>query len=85
MKNVKAVQLINTKPFRDTVDHSKWCVTPDGSSTCIADMNREESQKERGGGAICTSDGVVGNAFYTLIKEYEPCEHQQVNAEHREL
>ncbi|XP_029004713.1 deoxyribonuclease-2-alpha-like [Betta splendens] len=72
--NVKEVQLPKKQPFSDTVDHSKWCVTPDGGWTCIADMNREKSQADRGGGAICTNDGTVGNAFYSLIKMYEPCE-----------
>ncbi|XP_023266820.1 deoxyribonuclease-2-alpha-like isoform X1 [Seriola lalandi dorsalis] len=71
--NVKEVQLPKMKPFNDTVDHSKWCVTPDGGWTCIADMNREVSQMGRGGGAICTKDVAVGNAFYTLITQPEPC------------
>ncbi|XP_071344053.1 deoxyribonuclease-2-alpha-like [Trachinotus anak] len=71
--NVKEVQLPNMKHFTDTVDHSKWCVTSDGGWTCIADMNREVSQMDRGGGAICTNDIAAGKAFYTLVKQYEPC------------
>lgn len=71
--NVKEVQLPVGEAFSDTVDHSKWCVTADDGWTCIADMNREESQKDRGGGAICIDDPVVSNAFYALIAKYEPC------------
>lgn len=69
------------------MDHSKWCVTSGGGWTCIADMNREESQMQRGGGAICTNDVAVGNAFSTMISEYEQCkhEHQYSDAQHREL
>ncbi|XP_039983665.1 deoxyribonuclease-2-alpha-like isoform X2 [Xiphias gladius] len=85
--NVKEVTILKGKPFNDTVDHAKWCVAPDGGWTCIADMNREVSQMGRGGGAICTNDGAVGKAFYTLITKHEPCkrEHTHSNAQHREL
>ncbi|XP_028259115.1 deoxyribonuclease-2-alpha-like [Parambassis ranga] len=70
--NVKTVNLAR-KTFPDTVDHSKWCVTSDSRWTCIADMNRERSQMERGGGAICINDPVVGSAFNALITNYEKC------------
>ncbi|XP_040896016.1 deoxyribonuclease-2-alpha-like [Toxotes jaculatrix] len=85
--NVKEVRLPNMQPFSDTVDHSKWCVTPGGGWTCIADMNREESQMDRGGGAICTNDVTVGKAFYTLITKHGPCKREQAysNAQNREL
>lgn len=75
--NVKEVRLLKGKPYRDTVDHSKWCVTPDRGWTCIADMNREESQMKRGGGAICTDDIAVGRAFNALITRYEQCKRER--------
>ncbi|XP_036970234.1 deoxyribonuclease-2-alpha-like [Acanthopagrus latus] len=81
--NVKEVQLLR-KPISDTVDHSKWCVTTGGGWTCIADMNREESQKSRGGGAICTDDVEVGRAFYVMIRKHEECKHKS-EVEHGEL
>lgn len=81
--NVKKVKLPNTKPFSDTVDHSKWSVTSGGGWTCIADMNREESQMERGGGAICTNDSIVGMAFYEMNAAYEQCSNP--DARNREL
>ncbi|KAM4739128.1 deoxyribonuclease-2-alpha-like [Anableps anableps] len=83
--NVKKVQLQRGKAFSDTVDHSKWCVTSDGGWTCIADMNREVSQMSRGGGAICTEDPGVGQAFRTLISDYEPCKESNAKALKREL
>ncbi|XP_053286023.1 deoxyribonuclease-2-alpha isoform X3 [Pleuronectes platessa] len=75
--NVKKVQLPGTQTFSDTVDHSKWSVTADIRWTCIADMNREMSQMGRGGGAICINDAVIGDAFYSLIKESERCDRKR--------
>ncbi|XP_034737849.1 plancitoxin-1-like isoform X2 [Etheostoma cragini] len=79
--NVKEVKLLNGEPFSDTVDHSKWGVTSGGGWTCIADMNREESQKKRAGGAICTDNVAVWKAFYALITKYEPCKHDLTRSE----
>ncbi|XP_038571699.1 deoxyribonuclease-2-alpha-like isoform X1 [Micropterus salmoides] len=70
--NVKEVRL-EGKPISDTVDHSKWCVTPVGGWTCIADLNREVSQMKRGGGAICTKDFAVAKVFSVIITRYELC------------
>ncbi|XP_070817527.1 plancitoxin-1-like [Chaetodon trifascialis] len=70
--NVKTVKL-NGQSFPDTVDHSKWCVTPNGGWACIADMNREVSQMRRGGGAICTENFTVAKVFNDAIQESEPC------------
>ncbi|XP_070765372.1 deoxyribonuclease-2-alpha-like [Enoplosus armatus] len=85
--NVKEVKL-EGKSFRDTVDHSKWCVAPVGGWTCIADINREVSQMKRGGGAICTKDFAVAKVFNAIISQYEPCKlvpphnHKVVNNLH---
>ncbi|XP_007542488.1 deoxyribonuclease-2-alpha-like [Poecilia formosa] len=83
--NVKEVQLQKRKAISDTVDHSKWCVTSDGGWTCIADMNREVSQMSRGGGAICTEDPRVGQAFRSLFSDHEPCKKSHSKAHKREL
>ncbi|XP_071342810.1 deoxyribonuclease-2-alpha-like [Trachinotus anak] len=72
--NVKEVQLPNMEPFTDTVDHSKWCVTPGGGWTCIADMNREVSQMDRGGGAMCIENSGIAQVFTDMTKRYDPCE-----------
>lgn len=74
--NVEYVQLPTTESFKDTIDHSKWCVTVDESSeqwTCIADMNREVSQESRGGGAVCTDNPAVWSAFSSIVYDYQPC------------
>ncbi|XP_034002724.1 deoxyribonuclease-2-alpha-like isoform X3 [Trematomus bernacchii] len=67
--NVKKVKLLETV-YNDTQDHSKWCVAPISGWTCIADLNRHESQKYRGGGAICIKDVAVAKAFWTTIKTW---------------
>ncbi|KAM6921979.1 deoxyribonuclease-2-alpha-like [Xenentodon cancila] len=83
--NVETVQLPNGEHFRNTKDHSKWCVAEDHRWTCVADMNREKSQMSRGGGAICTDNPVVGKAFYELISTYEPCDQLHPDPIDREL
>ncbi|KAM4575295.1 plancitoxin-1-like [Fundulus diaphanus] len=83
--NVEEVRLQRRNPFSDTVDHSKWCVTSDGGMACIADMNREVSQMSRGGGAICTEDAGVGQAFRKSISEYEQCKKPHSDVHKSEL
>lgn len=79
VNNVVEVKLPKRKFFKSTVDHSKWCVTPDGNWTCIADMNREKSQMERAGGAICTENVAVAKAFTNIVRSYEPCKRARSN------
>ncbi|TMS20574.1 Deoxyribonuclease-2-alpha [Larimichthys crocea] len=84
--NVNELKL-NGKSFSDTVDHSKWCVTPGGGLTCIADTNREVSQMKRGGGAICINNVKVRKAFFALISSHRPCKRERPpsDAQQREL
>ncbi|XP_010764733.1 deoxyribonuclease-2-alpha-like isoform X2 [Notothenia coriiceps] len=70
--NVKRVKL-NGTVYYDTKDHSKWCVAPNTGWTCISDLNRHESQKNRGGGAICFQNIAVAKAFNATIDDKEPC------------
>nr|XP_054608258.1 deoxyribonuclease-2-alpha isoform X2 [Nothobranchius furzeri] len=83
--NIKEVRFRRGGAFSDTQDHSKWCVTSDDSWACIADMNREESQMTRAGGAICTDDSAVGKAFGALISKFDECKRSHSTAHQREL
>ncbi|XP_020780359.1 deoxyribonuclease-2-alpha-like [Boleophthalmus pectinirostris] len=82
--NIKEVNPHRKGSFPDTVDHSKWCVTATGDFTCVADMNREVSQMGRGGGAVCTDDTNVGEAFLTAVYKTQPCDDPQLPAENGE-
>uniref|UniRef100_A0A3Q4N7T0 deoxyribonuclease II n=1 Tax=Neolamprologus brichardi TaxID=32507 RepID=A0A3Q4N7T0_NEOBR len=42
-------------------DHSKWCVSDSKAWMCIGDSNREPSQFERPGGALCINSKHVAN------------------------
>ncbi|XP_008420890.1 deoxyribonuclease-2-beta-like isoform X2 [Poecilia reticulata] len=55
VNNVEDIKVGNRQTWKPTVDHSKWCVATDQNKhwTCIADMNRAESQYKRFGGALC--------------------------------
>ncbi|XP_006806078.1 deoxyribonuclease-2-beta-like [Neolamprologus brichardi] len=50
-------------------DHSKWCVSDSKAWMCIGDSNREPSQFERPGGALCINSKHVANAFRTIKTE----------------
>ena len=52
-------------------DHSKWGVS--GSTVCIGGINRQESQKKRGGGAFCIKDDEFSQEMHSLIEDYERC------------
>lgn len=69
-------------------DHSKWGVSTAGlmsadqydelgqqhdTRVCLGDLNRQPSQRFRGGGYVCSSDPRVWIAFRSLVVELEPC------------
>ncbi|XP_046399199.1 deoxyribonuclease-2-alpha [Ischnura elegans] len=76
VENVASIGLGSTT-FKTTQDHSKWAVADeeegDGAWTCVGDINRMESQEERGGGTVCTEDALLWKAYRNSIKEVEAC------------
>ncbi len=44
-----------------------------GPFTCIGDLNRQASQRVRGGGFVCSGDVGLWRAFQSLVYEVEPC------------
>uniref|UniRef100_A0A668RCF2 deoxyribonuclease II n=2 Tax=Oreochromis aureus TaxID=47969 RepID=A0A668RCF2_OREAU len=44
-------------------DHSKWCVSDSKDWMCVGDSNREPSQFERPGGALCINSKPVADEF----------------------
>ncbi|XP_042136015.1 deoxyribonuclease-2-beta isoform X2 [Peromyscus maniculatus bairdii] len=75
--NIKAIKLYHRPYFSSYHDHSKWCVSTQGSKyrwTCIGDLNRDPRQAFRSGGFICTHNQEIYYAFHRLLVHYEPCD-----------
>uniref|UniRef100_A0A3P9AYG4 deoxyribonuclease II n=1 Tax=Maylandia zebra TaxID=106582 RepID=A0A3P9AYG4_9CICH len=49
-------------------DHSKWCVSETQDWMCVGDSNREPSQFERPGGALCIKSQPVAEKFREIKK-----------------
>ncbi len=48
--------------------------------TCIGDINRQNSQKKRGGGTVCFINNVgVWYSYFNLIDSTENCDYQKVS------
>ncbi|PNH08914.1 Cell-death-related nuclease 7 [Tetrabaena socialis] len=43
------------------------------ATVCLGDLNRQPSQRFRGGGYVCTQDAGLWAAFNSLVAELEPC------------
>ncbi|KAF5281964.1 hypothetical protein FQA39_LY00488 [Lamprigera yunnana] len=76
--NVKTVSLsVANITFKNTVDHSKWAVVskdnPNEKWICIGDINRNTAQRQRGGGTVCFSMGIVSKGYQKSVEEIEPC------------
>lgn len=54
---------LNGNTFKSSKDHSKWGVSNNSKKPliCVGDINRQESQTQRGGGALCIEDPKVIN------------------------
>lgn len=68
--------------WSETKDHSKYGITLrssfGGSSSgtpwvCIGDINRMESQRERGGGAVCVQNKSLWGAFDAVVQDIVDC------------
>jgi len=57
--------------FNVTYNHAKWGIAYDRVSNkpepwvCAADINREYTQRKRGGGSLCINNSVLFNKFNT--------------------
>ncbi|XP_064649762.1 plancitoxin-1-like [Lineus longissimus] len=75
VENIRDIALPFSINFSDTKDHAKWAVTSSKGVQwiCIGDINRQVSQKHRGGGTVCTNHTALWKAFNDAIEKYEPC------------
>ncbi|XP_019719323.1 deoxyribonuclease-2-alpha isoform X3 [Hippocampus comes] len=68
--------------YNNSKDHSKWAVSPEpvaaggggGGWICVADINRNEAEEKRGGGALCQRDVAVWKAYRGAALEYQACQ-----------
>lgn len=63
--------------FKATQSHAKVAIAQPGQDveyTCVGGINRQYSQKKRGGGTLCTTDPRIYKTFASFVKEVEPCE-----------
>jgi deoxyribonuclease-2 len=84
VKNIQKLSILNMS-FDEMNDHAKWAVSPKGTTrslypsvdqlqwTCIGDINRQKSQKKRGGGTVCTNLPAIWNGYSNLVKSFEQC------------
>ncbi|XP_014224331.1 plancitoxin-1-like [Trichogramma pretiosum] len=76
--NVQSISLPKAGvSFKSTHDHSKWAVSIDGKSArswvCVGDINRADTQFERGGGTVCLNLPEVWKSYRDSVDDVEPC------------
>lgn len=54
-------------------DHSKWLVSNTNNWICVGDINRQQHQKDRGGGTVCQQMPGVSKSYRNLISGIEAC------------
>ncbi|EJW79872.1 deoxyribonuclease II family protein [Wuchereria bancrofti] len=72
--NVKELNVAGDK-FASNRDHSKWAIAENKTKplVCIGDINRQESQKKQGGGAVCLLNKNIWNLYNKSIIDVEDC------------
>ncbi|KAH7707467.1 deoxyribonuclease II [Aphelenchoides avenae] len=54
-------------------DHSKWTISKEPATVCIGDINRQPSQRNRGGGTVCFEHQQIWQFLKNSIVTYECC------------
>ncbi|KAL2726798.1 plancitoxin-1 [Vespula squamosa] len=81
--NIKSVKLQAANiQFTSTQDHSKWVVTMDNkknkSWVCIGDINRANTQYNRGGGTVCLNLFYLWKNYRDSVNDVEPCPKRNI-------
>ncbi|XP_066603958.1 plancitoxin-1 [Prorops nasuta] len=76
--NVESIHLVNANvDFKSTNDHSKWAIAADNKSNrswvCIGDINRADTQYNRGGGTVCINSKALWKNYRDAVNDIEPC------------
>jgi len=72
-KNIDTMTLKGVVSWKSTQDHSKWAVATSVPVACVSDINRQEGQRKRGGGSVCSDDPRLFQAMTTLVENVESC------------
>ena len=55
-------------------DHSKWAIETDGTSqVCVGDINRMDTQRDRGGGAVCFTHSGLWHMLNNSVVGQDTC------------
>ncbi|CAG5095551.1 Similar to DNASE2: Deoxyribonuclease-2-alpha (Homo sapiens) [Cotesia congregata] len=78
VQNVQSIVLNAANvDFKSSRDHSKWAVTQTNKKNrnwvCIGDINRANTQFNRGGGAVCVNLPQLWTNYRGSVNEVEPC------------
>ncbi|KAI9555628.1 hypothetical protein GHT06_018143 [Daphnia sinensis] len=75
VENVKQVHLIDGQGFPSHSDHSKWAISSrrEDPWVCVADINRMDSQRRRGGGSLCFRHAKLWRGFDRAVSQLEAC------------
>jgi deoxyribonuclease-2 len=74
VENVTEVSMSDGVSWTETQDHSKWGVSDsEGRTVCIGDINRQPSQADRGGGALCYNNKELFETFDSSVKSACDC------------
>lgn len=76
VQNIEGVSIGKWYNFETLQDHSKWAVSSGGDKgkwICVGDINRQEHQKVRGGGSVCSELPNVVAAYSESVGSVESC------------
>lgn len=74
IQNVREVRFADGRSWQESQDHSKWAVSDAiGRTACIGDINRQTSQRKRGGGTVCYNNANLWKAFDEIVSTYDEC------------
>jgi deoxyribonuclease II len=64
----------NGLAYKETKEHSKWAISSDKTNwACIGDINRMDSQADRGGGTTCFYMAGLWRSLKNLIAAEDTC------------
>uniref|UniRef100_A0A914WQT2 Deoxyribonuclease II n=1 Tax=Plectus sambesii TaxID=2011161 RepID=A0A914WQT2_9BILA len=74
VNNLRSVKLTGVE-FLSSKDHSKWALSVDKRNpyVCIGDINRQQSQSTRSGGAMCLRNELLWELFHDAVGKVEDC------------